>query len=130
MDRELRAGQLHAQEKPRCFVDVADDDPQNRQLIEEVCRSDGLDVVGVESGDAVLEAVQGGVFELLLLDAAMPGKDGLEVCRLLKADPGTAPIPIMIVTASHGGGTTGYLIGALFVAAGAGRLTLLRRSGR
>ena len=39
-------------------------------------------------------------------------------------------VAILVVTALHGGGTTGFLIGALFVAAGAGRLTMLRRSGR
>jgi CheY-like chemotaxis protein len=79
---------------------VADDDPQNRELIEEVCRSEGFEVEGVGSGDRALEAAQRRTFDLLLLDAAMPGMDGLEVCRLLKSDPETAAIPIMIVTAS------------------------------
>ena len=79
---------------------VADDDPQNRELIEEVCRSEGFEVEGVGEGDRALEAARGRTFDLLLLDAAMPGMDGLEVCRLLKADPETASIPVMIVTAS------------------------------
>ena len=35
---------------------------------------------------------------------------------------------LLVVTAVHGGGATGYVVGALFVALGAGRLTLLRRS--
>jgi hypothetical protein len=38
-------------------------------------------------------------------------------------------VALLIVTASHGGGTTGYLLGALFVGAGAARLYLLRRRG-
>ena len=79
---------------------VADDDPQNRELIEEVCRSEGFEVEGVGAGDRALEAARGRTFDLVLLDAAMPGMDGLEVCRLLKADPETASIPVMIVTAS------------------------------
>jgi two-component system phosphate regulon response regulator PhoB len=79
---------------------VADDDPQNRELIEEVCRSEGFEVEGVQAGDLALEAARRRTFDLLLLDAAMPGMDGLEVCRQLKADPDTASIPVMIVTAS------------------------------
>lgn len=79
---------------------VADDDAQNRELIEEVCRSEGFEVEGVGAGDRALEAARRRTFDLLLLDAAMPGMDGLEVCRLLKADPETASIPVMIVTAS------------------------------
>jgi two-component system phosphate regulon response regulator PhoB len=79
---------------------VADDDPQNRELLEEVCRSEGFEVEGVGSGDRALDAARRRTFDLLLLDAAMPGMDGLEVCRLLKADPETASVPVMIVTAS------------------------------
>ncbi len=79
---------------------VADDDPQNRALIEEVCQSEGFEVEGVGEGDRALEAARRRTFDLLLLDAAMPGMDGLEVCRQLKADPETASIPVMIVTAS------------------------------
>jgi PleD family two-component response regulator len=79
---------------------VADDDPQNLELIAEVCRSEGFEVEGVGSGDRALDAARRRTFDLLLLDAAMPGMDGLEVCRQLKSDPETAAIPVMIVTAS------------------------------
>jgi CheY-like chemotaxis protein len=79
---------------------VADDDPVNRELIVEVCRSEGFDATGVETGDQALEAAQGGHYDLLLLDAAMPGMNGLQVCRALKANPDTATLPVMIVTAS------------------------------
>jgi len=79
---------------------VADDDAVNRGLIEEVCRTEGFDAVGVETGDQALEAATGGTFDLVLLDAAMPGMNGLEVCRALKSNPQTATMPVMIVTAS------------------------------
>jgi CheY-like chemotaxis protein len=79
---------------------VADDDPVNRELIEEVCRSDGFDVEGVDSGDRALAIAQAGGFDLLLLDVTMPGMGGLDVCRALKADPRTATVPVMIVSAS------------------------------
>jgi DNA-binding response OmpR family regulator len=79
---------------------VADDDPVNRELIVEVCRSEGFDAVGVETGDQALAAARTGDYGLVLLDAAMPGMNGLEVCRALKSSPETATLPIMMVTAS------------------------------
>jgi CheY-like chemotaxis protein len=79
---------------------VADDDPVNRELIVEVCKSEGFDATGVETGDQAFEAAQSGHYDLLLLDAAMPGMNGLQVCRALKANPETATLPVMIVTAS------------------------------
>jgi DNA-binding response OmpR family regulator len=79
---------------------VADDDPVNRELIVEVCRSEGFDAIGVETGDQALAAARTGDFGLVLLDAAMPGMNGLEVCRALKSNPDTATLPIMMVTAS------------------------------
>jgi|SRR5689334_2656705 len=79
---------------------VADDDPVNRELIEEICRSEGFEVEGVDSGDRALATAQAGAFDLLLLDVTMPGMGGLEVCRTLKADPRTAPVPVMIISAS------------------------------
>jgi DNA-binding response OmpR family regulator len=79
---------------------VADDDPVNRELIVEVCRAEGFEAVGVETGDAALAAARTGDFGLILLDAAMPGMNGLEVCRALKSNPDTATLPIMMVTAS------------------------------
>jgi len=79
---------------------VADDDPINRELIEEVCRSEGFEVEGVDTGDRALASAQAGGFDLLLLDVTMPGMGGLDVCRALKADPRTAAVPVMIVSAS------------------------------
>jgi CheY-like chemotaxis protein len=79
---------------------VADDDPVNRELILEVCRSEGFEASGVETGDDALAAAQSGQFDLVLLDAAMPGMSGLQVCRELKSNPDTATLPIMLVTAS------------------------------
>src|SRR5687768_8547335 len=79
---------------------VADDDPVNRELIEEVCRSEGFEVEGVETGDRALASAQAGGFDLLLLDVTMPGMGGLDVCRALKADPRTSAVPVMIVSAS------------------------------
>jgi hypothetical protein len=50
--------------------------------------------------------------------------------RLTSAVTIAIGVALLVVTAVHGGGATGFLIGALFVAAGAGRIAMLRRSGR
>jgi hypothetical protein len=50
--------------------------------------------------------------------------------RLTSAVTIALGVAMLVVTAIHGGGVTGFAIGALFVAAGAGRIAMLRRSGR
>jgi CheY-like chemotaxis protein len=98
MERRLDSDFLRLGHQARVLV--ADDDPINRELIEEVCRSEGFEVEGVDSGDRALATAQLGGFDLLLLDVTMPGMGGLEVCRALKGDPRTAMVPVMIVSAS------------------------------
>ena len=98
MERRLDSDYVRLGRAARVLV--ADDDPVNRELIEEVCRSEGFEVEGVDTGDRALASAQAGGFDLLLLDVTMPGMGGLEVCRALKSDPRTALTPVMIVSAS------------------------------
>jgi PleD family two-component response regulator len=79
---------------------VADDDVQNRELIQEICRVEGFEAQGAASGEEALSMLRSEVFDLLLLDASLPGIDGLEVCRTLRADPVTDALPVIIVTAA------------------------------
>ena len=57
-----------------------------------MCQSEEFEVLGVTSGEDALAVSARGGFDLLLLDAAMPGIDGLEVCRILKMQPETRTI--------------------------------------
>ena len=98
MERRLDSDYVRLGRAARVLV--ADDDPVNRELIEEVCRSEGFEVEGVDTGDRALASAQAGGFDLLLLDVTMPGMGGLDVCRALKSDPRTALVPVMIVSAS------------------------------
>jgi CheY-like chemotaxis protein len=98
MERRLDSDFIQLGHQARVLV--ADDDAVNRELIEEVCRSEGFLVEGVESGDRALSAAQIGGYDLLLLDVTMPGMGGLEVCRALKSDPRTAMVPVLIISAS------------------------------
>ena len=60
---------------------------------------DGYEVIGVSSGEDGLAVAGSKRPDLVLLDLMLPGIDGLEVCRRLKADPDTAHLPVIIVSA-------------------------------
>jgi CheY-like chemotaxis protein len=84
---------------PKKKILVTDDDPRNRKLEEALLRANGYAVRSVESGRAALDAVAADPPDLILLDLMMPGMDGFEVVRQLKADTATFRIPIIMVTA-------------------------------
>ncbi len=77
---------------------VADDDPQMRELVAGLTRELGCEVVEVADGEAALAAVALSPPDLVLSDVSMPGLDGFEVCRRLKADPATRLIPVVLIT--------------------------------
>jgi adenylate cyclase len=79
---------------------VVDDIPQNIRLLEAVLVPRGYAVVSADSGQEALSRVTADEPDLVLLDVVMPGMDGYEVCRRLRADEGTAFLPIVMVTAS------------------------------
>ena len=70
------------------------------KLLEAVLTGRGYEVVAASSGEEALEAVADGRADLMLLDIVMPGMDGYEVCRRLRADPSTAVLPVVMITAS------------------------------
>ncbi len=78
---------------------VVDDEPMNRALLQDALEGRGYQVTCAASGEETLHLVGEQPPDVILLDLMMPGLDGFEVCRRLKANPKTAPIPILIVTA-------------------------------
>jgi CheY-like chemotaxis protein len=78
-----------------------DDDPLIRQMLGDILRFHGYAVETAPDGEAGLEAVGRDRPSLILLDVMMPGIDGFEVCRLLKADPTTQAIPVVFLTAMN-----------------------------
>lgn len=79
---------------------IVDDNPVNLKLAADVLGFDGFSVETVENAERALEALRRRRPDLILMDIAMPGMDGLELTRLLKADPATAAIPVVALTAS------------------------------
>jgi DNA-binding response OmpR family regulator/anti-sigma regulatory factor (Ser/Thr protein kinase) len=80
-----------------------DDTPTNLDLLDAILRAAGYEVLRAPSGGDGLRLARSERPDAILLDVMMPGLDGFAVCRLLKADPQTADIPVVLLTASAGG---------------------------
>jgi len=85
--------------RPLGFVLVVDDEEQNRSVLRDPLEAQGYEMAEAENGMQALELIASRPPDVILLDLMMPRLDGFEVCRLLKANPKTAHIPILIVTA-------------------------------
>jgi DNA-binding response OmpR family regulator len=86
--------------RPRANVLVVDDEPANLQVLYKVLGEQEYDVSVASSGAEALEIVDQACPDLVLLDLMMPGIDGLEVCRRLRAVEATRNLPVIILTAS------------------------------
>ena len=78
---------------------VVDDLEPNVKLLEAKLRAEYFDVLGAYSGAEAIEIAMREQPDIILLDVMMPGMDGFEACRRLKAAPETMHIPIVMVTA-------------------------------
>ena len=78
---------------------LVEDDPDIQLITRLALRKSGFTVSVVHNGRQALDAVRAAVPDVVLLDWMMPELDGLETCRLLKADPATAGIPVIFLTA-------------------------------
>jgi two-component system alkaline phosphatase synthesis response regulator PhoP len=78
---------------------IVDDEPNIRELVKFSLEREGF--ITVEAGDGLscLEMVHREKPDLIVLDIMIPGKDGLEVCRILKSKPATAGIAVIMLTA-------------------------------
>ncbi|PLS68148.1 MAG: response regulator receiver protein [Cyanobacteria bacterium M5B4] len=78
---------------------IADDNPQNLEVLSECLDDAGFEVrVAIDGASAIAKAVYQ-LPDLIILDVMMPGMDGFETCRQLKADPRTQAIPVIFMTA-------------------------------
>lgn len=80
---------------------VVDDSERNLQLVGSVLSENRYEVLFAKSGSEALEQIAARVPDLVLLDLMMPGIDGLEVCKRLKANPLAMEVPIIFLTAAQ-----------------------------
>ncbi|GIF44733.1 response regulator [Actinoplanes xinjiangensis] len=78
---------------------VADDDADIRDLVAFKLEQAGLDVLAVGDGQAAVDTARARLPTLAVLDVSMPGLSGIDVCRMLRADPSTAGMLIIMLTA-------------------------------
>ena len=83
----------------RADILIVDDTPANLQLLTEILSYENYKVRAVTSGQMALQAAQSKPPDLILLDIMMPGMDGFETCRQLKADERTRAIPVIFLSA-------------------------------
>ena len=97
---------------------VVEDQEDNRQIIRDLLSATDYEIMEAESGEEALEAVAKQRPDLILMDIQLPGIDGYEATRLIKADPALRSIPIFAVTSyalsgdeakSRAAGCDGYL---------------------
>ncbi|MEO0986726.1 MAG: response regulator [Cyanobacteria bacterium J06639_14] len=78
---------------------IVDDNPTNLKVLSESICGQGWITLVAEDGETALEQFDYACPDLILLDVMMPGIDGFETCRRIKADPGKSSIPIIFMTA-------------------------------
>ncbi len=101
------------------IVLIVDDVPENLALLHDALDEAGYTVLVATNGESALQRARQSRPDVILLDAVMPGMDGFEVARRLKADPQTQPIPIVFMT----GLTETEHVVAAFAAGGADYVT-------
>jgi two-component system cell cycle response regulator DivK len=77
---------------------VVEDQDDNRQIIRDLLSATDYEIMEAESGEQALEAVAKQRPDLILMDIQLPGIDGYEATRRIKADPALRSIPIIAVT--------------------------------
>jgi phosphate regulon transcriptional regulator PhoB len=78
---------------------VVDDEPDIVELVSYNLKKEGFDVVAAFDGEEALGKIKGQIFDFIILDLMLPGIQGMELCRMLRNDPQTKNIPIIMLTA-------------------------------
>jgi two-component system phosphate regulon response regulator PhoB len=93
---------------------IVEDEEDIRELLSYTLIREGYQVATVKSGEEALAVAEARPPDLILLDLMLPGLDGVTVCRKLRANPKTAGVPIVMVTAKSEEGdiVTGLNMGA------------------
>src|SRR5690348_12333794 len=85
--------------KPQAKVLIADDNPEGLELLEAYLTGTDYEIRTAVDGEETLKRVRDWHPDVILLDIMMPKISGFEVCKQLKADPGTRDIMVLMVTA-------------------------------
>ncbi len=88
----------HTELAPLCTVLIVDDVPENLAVLHDALDEAGYAVLVATHGEAALQSVSKFTPDVILLDAVMPGMDGFEVCRRLRAQDTARTVPVIFMT--------------------------------
>jgi DNA-binding response OmpR family regulator len=86
----------------RKTVLLVDDEKDYREILRHFLEKGGYRVTAFGSGEEALAALHATAPDVVLLDVGLPGLDGVEVCRRIRADPAFGRVPILMVTVQTG----------------------------
>ena len=124
-------------EQPKVLL--VDDDEVNLLLTSMALREHGFAITEATSGERALEVLTGWLPDVVVLDALMPGLDGFQTCRALRALPGFESLPVLMltgldddasITRAYEAGATDFFVKSTQWSLLAGRLRYLLRSSR
>ncbi|HKR99788.1 MAG TPA: response regulator [Candidatus Dormibacteraeota bacterium] len=101
----LPSGALNAR------VLIVDDDPGYQRLLDIRLRQSGATTALAGTGEEGLELLESFAPQLVIADLRMPGIDGLELCRRIRADPAHKRLPILILTSAEHSSEIGEVVG-------------------
>lgn len=78
---------------------VVEDNPLNMELILEILRSQGFTVDTVEDGEKAIKITEKSTYDLILMDIALPGIDGVEATKIIKSRSDYKNVPVVALTA-------------------------------
>jgi CheY-like chemotaxis protein len=88
---------MWAMSRPRVLL--ADDDPRVLSVVSRYLDLEGYDMSTVSDGEAAVTTATRDRPDLIILDIMMPGIDGIEACRRIRANPATSQIPVLMFSA-------------------------------
>jgi phosphate regulon transcriptional regulator PhoB len=78
---------------------IVEDEPDIAELVSYNLKKTGYETTSVSDGEEALSLVRKAPFDLIILDLMLPGIQGLDLCRIIRNDPATARLPIIMLTA-------------------------------
>src|SRR6267378_3005133 len=94
-----RSADMTVANKRMAKILIVDDEPDALELIQFNLQTAGFQVTTAADGDEALKKARATLPDLMILDVMLPEVDGMEVCKILRRDPATSGIPIIMVTA-------------------------------
>ena len=95
----LRLGAAHALKDTHRRVVIADDDPDILHMLETVLTQHGYEAFRAHDGEEASEVIREVTPSIVLLDVLMPGIDGADICRMMRADVELAKVPVIFISA-------------------------------